>query len=109
MARTGPVEDPKVTVLRAARCLNPHPEAVTDDRFPPPQRLDAHAHEALDIGRQHHDVRPIDLGDGVGREAVDLHPSVESAAHRRRIGGDLPPARAGWRAAAGARRRPACA
>jgi hypothetical protein len=33
MARTGPVEDPKVSALRAARCLNPHPEAVTDARF----------------------------------------------------------------------------
>jgi len=33
MARTGPGADPKVSALRAARCLNPHPEAVTDERF----------------------------------------------------------------------------
>ena len=27
------VEDPKVTTLRQARCLNPHPEQVTDPAF----------------------------------------------------------------------------
>src|SRR5262249_2559473 len=26
-------EDPKVAALRETRCLNPHPEAVTDERF----------------------------------------------------------------------------
>ena len=33
MALRGPSEDPKVTALRDARCLNPHPEAVTDEAF----------------------------------------------------------------------------
>ncbi len=33
MARGRRVEDPKVAALRATRCLNPHPEAVTDERF----------------------------------------------------------------------------
>jgi transposase len=28
-----PVEDPKVTTLRQARCLNPHPEQVADPAF----------------------------------------------------------------------------
>jgi len=28
-----PAEDPKVTALREARCLNPHPEQVTDPAF----------------------------------------------------------------------------
>jgi transposase len=33
MARSRRAEDPKVAALRATRCLNPHPEAVTDQRF----------------------------------------------------------------------------
>src|SRR5437763_1082870 len=33
MARRGPSEDPKVTALRESRCLNPHPEQVTDEAF----------------------------------------------------------------------------
>ena len=33
MARQGPSEDPKVTALRESRCLNPHPEQVTDEAF----------------------------------------------------------------------------
>jgi transposase len=33
MARRGASEDPKVAALREARCLNPHPEAVTDEAF----------------------------------------------------------------------------
>jgi transposase len=33
MSRTRPVEDPKVAVLRESRCLNPHPETVTDPQF----------------------------------------------------------------------------
>ena len=28
-----PAEDPKVTALRESRCLNPHPEQVTDPAF----------------------------------------------------------------------------
>src|SRR5258708_38133712 len=31
MAPRGTSEDPKVTALRASRCLNPHPEQVTDE------------------------------------------------------------------------------
>jgi transposase len=33
MARRGAREDPKIAALRGARCLNPHPEAVTDEAF----------------------------------------------------------------------------
>ena len=33
MARSRRIEDPKVSALRETRCLNPHPEAVTDERF----------------------------------------------------------------------------
>ena len=33
MALQGPSEDPKVTALRESRCLNPHPEQVTDEAF----------------------------------------------------------------------------
>lgn len=33
MARRGSAEDPKVSALRESRCLNPHPERVTDPAF----------------------------------------------------------------------------
>jgi transposase len=33
MAPRGSSEDPKVTALRESRCLNPHPEQVTDPGF----------------------------------------------------------------------------
>src|ERR1700750_2518659 len=33
MARREPGEDPKAAALREARCLNPHPEQVTDAAF----------------------------------------------------------------------------
>ena len=33
MAPRGSSEDPKVTALRESRCLNPHPEQVTDAEF----------------------------------------------------------------------------
>ena len=33
MTPQGPSEDPKVTALRESRCLNPHPEQVTDEAF----------------------------------------------------------------------------
>ena len=33
MAPRGSAEDPKVTALRESRCLNPHPEQVTDPGF----------------------------------------------------------------------------
>ena len=33
MTPRGPAEDPKVTALRESRCLNPHPEQVTDEAF----------------------------------------------------------------------------
>jgi transposase len=33
MARRGSSEDPKVAALRESRCLNPHPEQVTDEAF----------------------------------------------------------------------------
>ena len=33
MTPRGPSEDPKVTALRGSRCLNPHPEQVTDEAF----------------------------------------------------------------------------
>jgi transposase len=34
-------EDPKVAALRETRCLNPHPEAVTDERFASSDFFDA--------------------------------------------------------------------
>jgi transposase len=40
MARRS-AEDPKETALRAARCLNPHPEAVTDQAFTTQEFFDA--------------------------------------------------------------------
>ena len=33
MARRGAPEDPKTAASREARCLNPHPELVSDERF----------------------------------------------------------------------------
>jgi transposase len=33
VARSRRTEDPKVTALRETRCLNPHPETVTDELF----------------------------------------------------------------------------
>jgi hypothetical protein len=33
MGPRGSSEDPKVTALRESRCLNPHPEQVTDPGF----------------------------------------------------------------------------
>src|SRR6266702_2103531 len=33
MAPRGSPADPKVTALRETRCLNPHPEQVTDEAF----------------------------------------------------------------------------
>jgi transposase len=41
MARKRQVEDPKVTALREARCVNPRPEAVTDERFLSSEFFDA--------------------------------------------------------------------
>ena len=41
MARRREVEDPKLTALRQARCLNPHPEAVTDEVFSSQEFFDA--------------------------------------------------------------------
>src|SRR5258707_3024468 len=41
MARSVGSEDPKVAVLREARCLNPHPEAVTDEVFRSQEFFDA--------------------------------------------------------------------
>jgi transposase len=41
MARQGSREDPKMGELRAARCLNPHPEEVTDEAFTGHEFFDA--------------------------------------------------------------------
>jgi transposase len=41
MAPRGSSEDPKVTALRQARCLNPHPEQVTDQAFLSEEFFDA--------------------------------------------------------------------
>ena len=41
MTQNRRAEDPKVAVLRATRCLNPHPEAVTDERFASSDFFDA--------------------------------------------------------------------
>ncbi len=41
MAPRGSSEDPKVTALRESRCLNPHPEQVTDEAFGAEEFFDA--------------------------------------------------------------------
>jgi transposase len=41
MARRAPSEDPKTAALREARCLNPHPERVSDERFLAEEFFDA--------------------------------------------------------------------
>ena len=41
MAQRREVEDPKLTALRQARCLNPHPEAVTNEVFSSQEFFDA--------------------------------------------------------------------
>jgi transposase len=41
VARRREIEDPKVTALREARCLNPHPETVTDEVFTSQEFFDA--------------------------------------------------------------------
>jgi transposase len=41
VARRREIEDPKLTALRQARCLNPHPEAVTDEVFASQEFFDA--------------------------------------------------------------------
>ncbi len=41
MVRRGSPEDPKVTALRASRCLNPHPEQVSDPTFRAEEFFDA--------------------------------------------------------------------
>src|ERR1700737_4750891 len=41
MAPRGSSQDPKVTALRQARCLNPHPEQVTDQTFLSEEFFDA--------------------------------------------------------------------
>jgi hypothetical protein len=41
MAGRRQVEDPKVAALRETRCLNPHPELVTDERFAASDFFDA--------------------------------------------------------------------
>ncbi len=41
MARREPGEDPKAAALREARCLNPHPEQVSDAAFLAEEFFDA--------------------------------------------------------------------
>ena len=41
MSPRGSAEDPKVSALRACRCLNPHPEQVTDPVFAGEEFFDA--------------------------------------------------------------------
>ena len=41
MARRHKVEDPKVTALQEARCLNPYPETITDEVFTSQEFFDA--------------------------------------------------------------------
>ena len=41
MTRRGSPEDPKVAALRESRCLNPHPEQVTDEAFLAEEFFDA--------------------------------------------------------------------
>ena len=41
MVPRGSPEDPKVTALRESRCLNPHPEQVTDGAFLTQEFFDA--------------------------------------------------------------------
>ena len=41
MARRGSLADPKVAALRESRCLNPHPERVSDEEFLSEEFFDA--------------------------------------------------------------------
>ncbi len=41
VTRSRRTEDPNVAALRETRCLNPHPEAVTDERFTSSDFFDA--------------------------------------------------------------------
>ncbi len=67
MAPRGPSEDPKVTALRESRCLNPHPEHVTDEAF-----LSADFFDARDTAQVKYEM--------VRRVAVDGAPVTATAA-----------------------------
>ncbi|MFI6368351.1 helix-turn-helix domain-containing protein [Nocardia sp. NPDC050630] len=67
MARRGAAEDPKVGELREARCLNPRPDAVTDEVFT--------GHEFFDA----RDVVQVKY-EMVRRVRVDRTPIAEAAA-----------------------------
>src|SRR6266542_985903 len=59
MARRGAPEDPKTAALREARCLNPHPELVSDERF-----LAGEFFDARDVVRVKYEMVRAVLVDG---------------------------------------------
>ena len=67
MTLRGPAEDPKVTALRESRCLNPHPEHVTDEAF-----LSADFFDARDTAQVKYEM--------VRRVTVDGAPVTATAA-----------------------------
>ena len=94
-------EDPKVEALRAERCLNPRPEAVTDEGFLAAEFLDAR--DLVQV--KYEMVRRVRVdGDAVSRSAAAFgfsRPSLYEAAAALDAGGlaALVPARPGPRRA----------
>src|SRR5690349_24991514 len=58
MARQGSPADPKVDALRESRCLNPHPEQVTDEAFQAEKFFDAR--DAVQV--KYEMVRRVSMG-----------------------------------------------
>ena len=82
MARRGPSEDPKVTALRESRCLNPHPEQVTDEAFLAGEFFDAR--DAVQV--KYEMVRRVTRGRRAGhrhRGGVRVLPAVVLPGRRR--------------------------
>ena len=82
MAPRGPSEDPKVTALRESRCLNPHPEQVTDEAFLAGEFFDAR--DAVQV--KYEMVRRVTRGRRAGdrdRGGVRVLPAVVLPGRRR--------------------------
>ena len=97
MARREPGEDPKAAALREARCLNPHPEQVSDAAFLAEEFFDPR--DAVQV--KYEMVRRADLADvPASRAAADFGFSRQSlysarAALRERGLAGLVPAKPG--------------
>jgi transposase len=74
MSQQRTVEEPKATALRAMRCLNPRPEAVTDERFLASDFFDARdlAQVKYEMIRAVHEDMPVTeaaAGFGLSRQS----------------------------------------